>query len=453
MALTKHKEGSFRELWAISLPLMITAFSTVLMIFVDRLFLAHYSLEAHNAVVNASTMAWVFVYSSMAIAGMAEVFVSQYNGAKRNHDVARPVWQMIWYSLMTTAFFIPLGIWGSHAIYHDTTFEDMATQYFSWMVCFGPIFTLYSALAAFYIGRGKTALVTYLSLFANLINALLDYAMIFGIEGVFPKMGVLGAAIATCIGQLIQASILLLLFLRPSNRKTFGTSFWRLDIPLFRRCLRIGVPPAVFYSIETFGWAIFYEMMASLGGAHITVSGICNSMFILLSFFADGLSKGASVVAGNCLGARCPNLINNTLIAGGRFHLIFFCVMAITLLGFPDAILSLFFSDSINSTFTPELTSSLKTGLLFLMFYMFFEGIRWLISGLLTAAGDTMFILIAGSVLVWVCLVFPVYLFVVKMHGTVETAWLIAVVYSILGLATYAWRFFQGAWKKIDLLT
>ncbi|MGK0181632.1 MAG: MATE family multidrug resistance protein, partial [Halioglobus sp.] len=436
-----------------ALPLMISAFSTVLMIFVDRLFLAHYSLEAHNAVVNASTMGWVFVYSSMAIASMAEVFVSQYNGAKKNSDVGRPVWQMLWYSLMTTAFFLPLGIWGSHVIYNGTAFEEMATQYFSWMVCFGPVFSLYSALAAFYIGRGKTVLVTCLSLFANLVNALLDYTMIFGVEGFLPQMGVLGAVIATCIGQLIQASILLFLFLRPSNRKLFGTGNWHLDIPLFKKCLIIGAPPAIFYSIETFGWAIFYEMMASLGGAHITVSGICNSMFILLSFFADGLSKGASVIAGNFLGARRPNLIKNTLLAGGRFHLIFFCVMAITLLGFPDAILSLFFSDSINSTFTPELSSSLKTGLLFLMFYMFFEGIRWLISGLLTAAGDTMFILIAGSVLIWACLVLPVYLFVVKMHGSVETAWLIAVIYSILGLAIYAWRFSQGAWEKIDLLT
>ena len=276
---------------------MITAFSTVLMIFVDRLFLAHYSLEAHNAVVNASTMGWVFVYSSMAIAGMAEVFVSQYNGAKRNSEVARPVWQMLWFSLMTSIFFLPLGIWGSHLIYKDSAFENMATQYFSWVVSFGPVFSLYSALAAFYIGRGKTALVTNLSLFANLINALLDYGMIFGVEGIFPKMGVLGAAIATCVGQSIQAGILLFLFLRSSNRKNYGTGNWQLNIPLFQKCLRIGAPPAIFYSIETYGWAIFYEMMASLGGTHITVSGICNSMFILLSFFADGLSKGASVIA------------------------------------------------------------------------------------------------------------------------------------------------------------
>jgi len=47
--LTRHPVGSKSEIWAISWPLMLGFCSNSLMLFCDRLFLAHYSLEAMNA--------------------------------------------------------------------------------------------------------------------------------------------------------------------------------------------------------------------------------------------------------------------------------------------------------------------------------------------------------------------------------------------------------------------
>ena len=40
MALTKHPEGSIKELWALSLPLMLSSFSVLMMVFSDRWLLA-----------------------------------------------------------------------------------------------------------------------------------------------------------------------------------------------------------------------------------------------------------------------------------------------------------------------------------------------------------------------------------------------------------------------------
>src|SRR5262245_38661184 len=119
MALTKYQEGSLKELWSISFPLMITSFSVMLMLFVDRLMLAHYGIEAHNAAVTATTLGWAFLFGAGALTGIAEVFVAQYNGANQKQRLGEPVWQMIWLSLGTALCFIPLALWGTNLFFND----------------------------------------------------------------------------------------------------------------------------------------------------------------------------------------------------------------------------------------------------------------------------------------------------------------------------------------------
>src|SRR5437016_5655252 len=103
--LTKYPVGSARELWAIAFPLMLTALSGSLMIFVDRLILSHYSTEAMNAVATIGTTCMIFIYGAIGISSIAEVFVGQYNGSKQKSKMGEPAWQMIWFSLMTYPVF------------------------------------------------------------------------------------------------------------------------------------------------------------------------------------------------------------------------------------------------------------------------------------------------------------------------------------------------------------
>src|SRR3989344_2976794 len=111
-SLTKYPEGSIRELWSVSFPLMISSLASLFMIFTDRIFLSRYSVEALNASVNAGTLAWALMAGFAMVTAMSEVFVAQYNGAKQYHRLGRPVWQMIWFSLFSFALFIPMAIWG-----------------------------------------------------------------------------------------------------------------------------------------------------------------------------------------------------------------------------------------------------------------------------------------------------------------------------------------------------
>ena len=450
-SLTRHPEGSIRELWSISLPLMISTFASLLMIFTDRIFLAHYSLSSLNASVNAGTIAWAMMGGFGMITAMSEVFVAQYNGAKRYDKLGVPVWQMIWLAFFSLVLFIPLGLWGGPAIFAGDAYASSEITYFRWLMFFRPSYALLTSFAGFFIGQGRTAVMIWLAIFANLVNICLDWALIFGVPGFVPELGIQGAAIATCTGYFLEAAMLAFLFLRKRNRDNFGTGNWKFDWKEMSRCLRVGIPQGIFCCLEIVGWAVFFWMMTSLSEKHITISSICQSFTILLSFFCDGLSRGSAAVAGNMIGAGKQELISKVLRAGTVLLLCFAFVTAIFLVVDPqDTVRLLFFEHS--ESIDPSMLATLKTCMTCAFIYMFFEGFRWTLSGILVAAGDTLFLLIAGSLSVWIFLLLPVYLIVVRQNLPVETAWILTVFYSMLLLGVYWVRFKRGAWRSIELI-
>jgi MATE family multidrug resistance protein len=448
-SLTRYPEGSVRELWNISLPLMISTLASLFMIFTDRIFLAHYSLEALNASVNAGTLAWAVMSGIGMITAMSEVFVAQYNGAKHYKRLGVPVWQMIWFALFSLLFFVPLAIWGAPAIFAGDRYAGLEIPYFRWLMFFGSSYALMMAFCGFFIGRGKTKVMIWLAIVANLINIALDWILIFGIKGILPEMGIQGAAIATCLGYLFESAILAYLFLRPENRLKYGAGQWQFNWKEMKKCLKIGVPQGTFCFLEVFGWAVFYWMMTDLGEKHITISSICQSFAILLSFFCDGLSRGAAAVAGNFIGSKRHDLVQKVLRSGFAILLLFSLATALILVVDPVDTVRLLFTQNLDTS----IHGSLKTCMVFAFIYLFFDGLRWVFSGLLVAAGDTFFLLVAGSLSVWVFLLAPVYFFVVRQNLPVEYAWGLTVVYAALFCFVYWIRFKQGAWQKIDLVT
>jgi multidrug resistance protein, MATE family len=451
MTLTRYLEGSFRELWKIALPLMLSSLSVMSMIFVDRLLLARFSTAALNAAANAATFGWSFIYGWMVLTSISEVFVAQYNGAGQKEKIGQPVWQMIWLSLFSLFFFIPLAYWGPERWYGGSEKWQLEKEYFHWMILFGSCYSIYGALSGFFIGQGRTALVTWMAIVSNIINVVVDILLIFGVEGWWEPMGVKGAAIATSASSFFQMLVLGLVFLNRTNRNSCGTGKFVLNWEMMRHCIRVGLPNALFATVEILGWAAFYHMMTLVSERHITIAAIAQSTAILLYFFAEGVSKAASAVAGNLIGAGRPQLISKMVQSGVWLHLSFFALTVLLCLFYSDFIIVQFFpSTTIESLASME--SSLKISIFMMTAYLFFEGLRLLFAGVLTAAGDTFFLLTAGSLSVWLLLVLPVYLFVVVAHMSIEVGMLICVVYSFSACLIYLVRLMQGQWKESSIL-
>lgn len=450
MTFTKYPEGSLRELWSITFPLMLSALSVASMTFVDRLLLANYSSAALNAAANSMTLGWTFIFGWMVLAGISEVFVAQNNGAKNYAKLGEPVWQMIWLSLSSCLFFLPLAL-NVNELFFVGPERSLEREYLQWIFLFAPTFPLYCALCGFFIGQGKTRLVTITALAANLMNACFDYGLIFGLGQWLPSFGIGGAAIATGCSSLFQTLILLVVFLNKTNRQLYGTNQWQLNRVATITCLRIGLPGAIFAFAEMSGWVAYYTMMTKLSERHLTIASISQSLIILFYFFVESVSKGVSTIAGNLIGAEKPFLVTKVIISGARLHFIFFiCLLCLTFF-YTDQILFYFMPQATNAELA-SIKPSLFYSLLTVACYLFFEGIRLLFGGVLTAAGDTLFLLIGGSLSTWVFMVLPVYQLVYLQNGSIERAATIGALYSLLAGILYFYRFYGGYWRSLSLV-
>lgn len=466
MALSKYAPGSYKEILSISTPLMFSYFFGLMLFFVDRSFLAHYSQADFNAGVSGGILFWTFIDGAILLATMAEVFVAQFNGAKQTDKLASPIWQMIWFSLATALFYIPVGMWGSSYIY--STFyppsadAHLAQVYFQWLMLFGPMFPMAAALTAFYLGRGKTKVMIWLGLLTNIVNFVLDWVLIFGVEGIFKGRGAEGAAIATGLSQVFQVAFLAFLFFRKEEREQFGTHKATFDFSLMKQTLRIGVTPAFAITLDLFGFSIYYILMRQVSIDYMTIAGIFQTLLILFSFYGESLMKGLTAVIGNMIGAKDWKKIPQSLFKSCHLYLVFCALAFVPLVLFSDTIANLFLSgkswasdveSSLDSNMTlADIKDTISISMKYLWFYLVFKGISWQISGALVAAGDTLFLALISPLCTWGAFLAPIYIFVIVPKGSIETAMLINVIYGICICTAYALRFYTGKWKEKRLI-
>ncbi len=445
-----------RELWKMSYPMMVNFLSLSIMLFVDRIFIARYSGEALSASVTAGTLSWAFICGGMTLASMSEVFVSQFNGAKKNHLLGKPIWQMLWLCLFSFAVFLPIAWFFTPYMFPIAT-KPLEHHYFNFFMYTGPFFCLHSAIAGFFIGRGYPRVIQWMAVVSNLVNIILDPIFIFGIKGVIPSLGMMGAAYATLIGTLVQAIAVFGFFLSKKNHSKFNTRDYRFDKKLFLSCLRVGTPPAVFIMIELIGWTIFYLMMEGISPQHIHVASILQSILLLFFFVGWGLEKGCVALGGNFIGQKKPHLLKKTFTSALGLLTIFAGLLAVILFGFQGPMIDGFLNRSmangefsavaLDASYLATTKALIKGSLPFLFLYVILENIRWALNGLLTAAGDTMFLLISGTLSLWLFCLAPIYFFIYLPGGSVVQAFGIEVIYGVLAtLIVYA-RFKQGKWK------
>lgn len=437
-------EGGLYQVGTIAFFLMLSSLSGMAMMFIDRLMLAKFSLEAHNAIVEISNFGWMFQSGLTSLTSISQIFVSQYYGAGKNHLLSRPVWQMIWFSTFTFVFFIPLALFGSNFFFDD----KIKNSYFFLLLLFVPIQGIFATLSSFFIGQKKFNLILIVVILGNIINSVLAYCFIFGIEGLIPSFGAIGAIIATNSALALQVSILFFMFWKKSKKyeKNFNQHY-NVNFPLLKQCIQTGFPNALFSIIEALGWSSFYLMMASLSNMHLTVAGIIQNVLILSYFFGDGLRKAVSTLTGNAIGAQRLDTISK-IVKSASILMIFFCIaLGCFLWLMKDVLIECFLSDLSEDEKT-LLYPALLFGLANAVIYKYLEGIRLYLWGVFNAASDTKFLLLSGAISVWVFMVLPVYFFVLRQEGSIEQAFAICSFYTLASAIIFIWRYKSKLWLK-----
>ena len=138
----------------------------------------------------------------------------------------------------------------------------------------------------------------------TLLNVLLDGALILG-WGPFPKMGILGAAIATVASQGVATIAFLGLFRRGIGQLRLDRNALRLRWEWMWKALRIGLPAALGSSAMALGFVLLMKIIGSLDNAKFALAGYgsADRLFGLLFIATNGLGIGLTTMIGQALGA------------------------------------------------------------------------------------------------------------------------------------------------------
>jgi MATE family multidrug resistance protein len=449
------KPNGYRQVLAISLPLVASMGSITVMQFTDRMFLANYSLDAIAAALPAGIVSFTFIAFFMGVASYTNAFVAQYTGAQAPNRVGAAIWQGIYFSLLSAvllALFYFIADILFDLIGHSPPIRSLEVTYFKILTLGAGLAVLGSAMACFYTGRGLTWTVMLVHISGATVNIPLDYCLINGI-GPFPELGIVGAGVATVAAYCIIVIILSILIFRRANRKTFGT--WKnrgFDKKLFKRLLRYGLPSGIQFFLEIFGFTFFIQMLGRLGDLELAASNIVLSIETLSFLPMVGFHIGNATLVGQAIGRRRPEEGTSATTSALHITMAYMMLVAAVFVFMPEPLLRLFKADYQNAAQYAEIMDLGVILMRFVAAFCFFDALNLIFSGAIKGAGDTRFIMWTIAALSIGVMIAPVYIAIELLGAGLYTAWAMATLYvCALGIA-FMLRYRQGKWKKMRVI-
>ena len=449
------KPNGYRDVLAISLPLVASMGSITVMQFTDRMFLANYSINAIAAALPAGIAAFTSIAFFMGVATYTNAFVAQYTGARALDRVGAALWQGIYFSILSAAFLASLFFISNplfDLIGHSPPIRSLEVTYFNILILGAGLPVLGSALACFYTGRGLTWTVMMVHMAGAAVNIPLDYCLINGV-GPFPELGIIGAAIATVTASATIVGILGLLIFSPANRAKFGT--WKnrgWDRELFGRLMRYGVPSGIQFFLEIFGLTFFIQMLGRLGDLELAASNIVLSIETLSFLPMVGFHIGNATLVGQAVGKGQPEDGVYATTSALHITLAYMIMVAVVFVFMPEPLLRLFENSDHAPAQQAEIMGLGVVLMRFVAVFCFFDALNLVFSGAIKGAGDTRFIMWTIAALSLGVMIGPVYLAVEVVGAGLYTAWTLATIYiCALGIA-FMLRYRQGRWKKMRVI-
>ncbi len=183
---------------------------------------------------------------------------------------------------------------------------------------------------AAHTGVGNTKIILYANVMGNVVNTILNFFLIYGI-GIFPKLGVTGAGIATMIGSITAFGITLASVMKKDGEISFrGRGGWKFEPQLMRHFFNLGGSSFAEQIFERIGMFLYSYMVAQLGTVAFAAHYICMSILDIYWSFGQGMSKASSAMAGQKLGEGRKDLAYICSLAGRRMSIVLdiiaFCV-------------------------------------------------------------------------------------------------------------------------------
>lgn len=438
--------GHARALLVLGLPLIGSHLAQMLLHVTNTVMLGWYGVNELAAVVlGASAFFVVFILGSgfgIAVMGMVASALGSGDEAQVRRSTRMGLWLSVLYGLAVQ----PL-MWGSGTILAAAgQAPEVAALAQDYLRVTGPgmipallVMVLKSYLAAF----ERTQVVLWTTLAGVLVNAVLNWLLIFG-RGGLPELGLTGAAVGTLVTQILSFAILAVYAARlPELRRyTLFRRFWRPDRLALAAVFRIGWPIGLTGLAESGLFGATALMMGWIGTTELAAHGIAMEVAGLAFMVHLGLSNAATVRIGRADGAGDVEGVRRAAISAIAMSVLFGLVMVTLFLSVPEAIVRPFLDLG-----NPGATAILAFGAQLLAVAALFQladAMQCMALGLLRGVQDTRVPMWLAAISYWGVGMPAGYLLAFRAGLGGIGLWLGLVVGLTLAATLLLWRFWRG---------
>lgn len=301
----KNKMGYMpinKLMFMMGFPIIISMVVQAFYNIVDTFFISNITsssiVDLADYAINALTLAFPIQMLMVAIGVGTGVGVnsllSKYLGEKNYVKASLVAGNAIFTAICVYVVFLIFGIFGVDLFLKTQTANDLVlslgTSYLKLccILSFGSIGSMiYEKLLQ---STGKTYLSTIAQLAGALTNIVLDPILIFGLFG-FPKMDIVGAALATVIGQILTL-VLDMIFHYYFNKEIDGKLIYlKPHKQTITGIYRVGIPAIIMQSlmsVMSYGINIIYGMVSETA---VTAFGIYYKIQQFVFFAAFGINN------------------------------------------------------------------------------------------------------------------------------------------------------------------
>lgn len=191
---------------------------------------------------------------------------------------------------------------------------------------------------------GDTKTPSFVMIISALINIILDPLLIFGV-GIFPELGVRGAAIATVIARGLTFFVSLYVLIIREKVISLKVIEFKELITSWKTILFIGLPNSISKMIVPIGVGIVTNIISNFGTSPVAGFGIASKVEIFALSVVNALSAIIPVFIGQNFGAKKLDRVKKGLISSEKFAVFSGLVMYAFLILFARPISYIFTKD------------------------------------------------------------------------------------------------------------
>ncbi|MBO9431696.1 MATE family efflux transporter [Sulfitobacter sp. R18_1] len=402
MSKTMTNRNHVRAILTLGLPLIGGHLAQMAIGVTDTVMLGWYSVEALAAVVLGSTYFFVLFIFGSGFAMAVMPLVAAYDAEDDEIGLRRATRMGLWLSVGFAMIALPAMIWSPAVLDllgQGPNLADTAGDYLK-VAGWGIVpALLVMVLKSYLAALERTQVVLWITLLAAGVNALANYALIFGNWGA-PELGVMGAAVASVTTQCVSLIGVVIYVLIALPQHSLFVRLWRVDGQMLLRVFTLGLPIGLTTLSEVGLFAASSLMMGWLGTIPLAAHGIAIQLASLTFMVHLGLSNVATIRAGNAYGRRdVPHMKRGAVIVT-VLSLVFALLTMVGFVGWPEPLISVFMQE--DEPARPEILA-IGTGLLVMAaLFQLVDGAQVVALGLLRGVQDTKVPMVMAAVSYWI---------------------------------------------------